>query len=224
MNRLLLGAWMVGCAALLGGCDQADGTAGDPGSAETVDTSPVVPARADAAGDRESVEESRDWKQAKKQRTVEAFTNFIDAHPDGDLAEEAARRRRILDLEPISLSVEVAAPEGHFMVAAPPVLKSDGSIAPSSEVQSMPEGSTLVLQFSTTAGGEEVTEVIETTYYSATEQAMVFRNDDGICLTRAHRTGNVSYCDGEAPSPPDPSNTRGLMVYAWLVARFDSTE
>ena len=170
--------------------------------------------------DGAAVEAFMAWKKAQSQGTIEGWNAYIEKYPNNGLTKEAERRRRILELEPINLNVEVKAPEGKFMVQ-PLALGADGEPIPSGTVSEMPEGTMLTLTFTATENGEEVKEVIEATYDTAIERAMVFRTEDGLCLTRANLTGAVSWCKGEEPPPPDPADTRAMMVYAWLVAAYD---
>ena len=160
--------------------------------------------------------ETEAWLAAKSAGSLESYANFLEAYPESDLAAEALRQRRILELDPIKLNVEVAAPEGTYMKSAPPVLKSDGTIAASQEIQSAPEGTTMKLDFSAVVDGEEITESIQATFDSVTDDGMIFRNDDGLCILRSSKTPSIKYCAGEAPPPPDPDDVRGLMAYAWL--------
>ncbi len=175
---------------------------------------------AQTTDDGAAIEAFLAWKKAKAAGTVEGWNAFLDQYPKSGLAEDAARRRRILELEPIKLNVEVKAPEGMFMVQ-PLALNENGEPVPSGTVSEMPAGTTMTLTFTATENGEKVKEVIEATYESAIARAMVFRTKDGLCLTRANLTGAVSYCKGEEPAPPDPADARAMMVYAWLVAAYD---
>ncbi len=192
----------------------ACGESGDKASTSSVEESSAT------ATEDKSVEAFMAWNKAKMDGTVGGWEAFLDRYPDSGLAVEAKRRLRILELEPINMTVEVRAPEGEFMVQ-PLALDSERQPVPSGTVESMPAGTTLTLTFTAKENDEEVTEIIEATYDSAIQRAMVFRNDGGLCLTRANLTGAVSCCDGEEPPPPDPSDTRGMMVYAWLVAAYD---
>lgn len=176
---------------------------------------------ADGAAQAVSSKQESAWRSASQANTKPAFTAFINAYPQSARVQEALARRRILDIEPIGLNVKVAAPEGVYMVSAPPELQSDGTIAPSRAIAAVPAGTTLNLNFSATIDGEEVQEVLTATFDAMDGDRMIFRNEGGDCIWHDAATGRLGYCEGEAPPPPDPADIRALMAYAWLVVARD---
>ena len=161
------------------------------------------------------------WRAARDDATVESYTAFLNEYPDGIYAREAAARHRILELGPVSLNVEITAPEGQYMQSAPPVLTSDGSIAPSRSIAAVPAGTTQTLRFSANVNGEDITEDVVTTFAEIDGDRLVFRNDDGVCIWNDPATGGLGYCEGDMPAPPDPADTRALMAYLWLAVAND---
>ena len=161
------------------------------------------------------------WRAARDAATPEAYTAFLEDHPGGLYAREAAARHRILELGPISLNVEISAPEGQFMQSAPPVLTNDGSIAPSRSIAAVPAGTTQTLRFSANVNGEDITEDIVTTFDEMDGDRVIFRNDDGVCIWNDPATGGIGYCESAMPAPPDPADTRALMAYLWLAVAND---
>lgn len=179
---------------------------------DQVDRAPIASAA--------SAEESA-WLAARDAATLEAYATFLEEHAGGIYAREAAARHRILELDPINLNVEVSAPEGQFMQAAPPVLTSDGSISPSRSIAAVPAGTTLTLRFSANVNGEDIIENLVTTFDEMDGDRMVFRNDDGDCVWNEPATGGLGYCEDAKPLPPDRSDTRALMAYLWLAVAND---
>lgn len=182
------------------------------------------PAEEASAGKTKSAESAKvesAWASARAANTSEGYAAFAESHPDTKYTREAAARARIYEIADINMSVNVAAPEGQFMVSAPPVLQSDGTLAPSQSVSSVPEGTTLNLKFSTVVDGQEFNEELVATFDAMEGDRLIFRNEAGDCLWHDVATGGIGYCEGAAPPPPDPDNIAALMPYAWLVVAQD---
>ena len=190
------------------------GLAASCGSEEGASTEP-------AAGPRISEAETGSWGEARSANTKEAYTQYVSDYPNGEYKDEAAAWLRILELKPIKLNIQIAAPEGQFMKAAPPVMNSEGELVPSMGVSEIPAGTTFTMEFDATVDGEEIASTLVAVFDEKIGDRLVFRNEDGLCVWRNPASNGLGYCEDSVPPPPDPSDTVGLMHYAWLTRFLD---
>ena len=168
-----------------------------------------------------SAEEEAAWQETRQTTLPVRYAEFLSAYPKSTYARDAAARKRVFEIGDINFSTGINAPEGTFMVAAPPVLQSDGSYAPSRDVESVPEGTTLDLEFSTTVDGELYERKITATYDERVDGRLIFRAEDGGCYWNDLASGQIGYCENTAPPVPDPDDIMALMPYSWLVVAND---